>query len=246
VPHEDVTLSTSNDLELAGWYIPSKNGAAVLLVHGGGGSREGVAPHAAMLARNGYGVLLYDARGRGESEGRTDGYGWTWGKDISAALTYLERRPDVAPNRIGALGVSTGADVLIEATAEGADIKALVADGATARSFPDARELVGVDALPYWWGVFTAVKVFTGAAPGRPLEELVPRIAPTPLFLISADWGIERKANRRYARAAGESTQHWQLPAGTGHTHGLRDLGRRYERRVEAFFDDALLETGGN
>jgi hypothetical protein len=97
VPREEVTLSTSDGLDLAGWYIPSKNHAAVLLVHGGGGSREGVAAHAEMFARNGYGVLLYDARGRGESEGRTDGYGWTWREDVSAALSYLENRPDVAP-----------------------------------------------------------------------------------------------------------------------------------------------------
>jgi hypothetical protein len=94
VPHQEVTLHTSDGLALAGWYVPSHNRAAVLVVHGGGGSREGVAAHAAMLARHGYGVLLYDARGRGESEGRADGYGWTWGKDVAAALAYLERRPD--------------------------------------------------------------------------------------------------------------------------------------------------------
>jgi hypothetical protein len=45
----------------AGWYRPSRNGAAVLLVHGGGGDRSGPLRHARMLARHGDGVLLYDA-----------------------------------------------------------------------------------------------------------------------------------------------------------------------------------------
>jgi fermentation-respiration switch protein FrsA (DUF1100 family) len=243
VPHEDVTLSTADGLELAGWYVPSKNRAAVLLVHGGGGSREGAAAHAEMLARHGYGVLLYDARGRGESEGRPDGYGWTWGKDVAAALAFLESRSDVARDRIGALGVSTGADVLIEAAAKRRDIHALVADGATARSVADARRVSGIDALPYWSAVYAAVRVFTGAAPGPPLAELVARVSPTPLLLISSDWDVEKKANLRYAESARPPVEHWQLPDGVGHTHGLRDLGPTYERRVTGFFDRALLSS---
>jgi hypothetical protein len=87
--------------------------------------------------------------------------------------------------------------------------------------------------------VFSAVKVFTGTRPGPPLETLVARVAPTPLFLISADWDIEREANNRYAQAATE-----ELPAGIGHAHGLRDLGRQYERRVVSFFDRTLLTDG--
>lgn len=78
IPHENLRLRTSDRVELAAWYVPSRNGAAVLLVHGAGGSRDGARSHAELLARNGYGVLLYDARGRGESGGRTDGMGWTW------------------------------------------------------------------------------------------------------------------------------------------------------------------------
>ena len=46
----------------------------------------------ALLARAGYGVLLYDARGRGESEGSANGYGWGWEHDVDGALRLLAAR----------------------------------------------------------------------------------------------------------------------------------------------------------
>jgi len=62
VPHRDVAFTTSDGLRLSGWYVASHNGAAIVIVHGGGGDRDGARRHAAMLAHAGYGVLLYDAR----------------------------------------------------------------------------------------------------------------------------------------------------------------------------------------
>ena len=80
------------------------------------------ARHAEMLAATGYGVLLYDARGRGHSEGSPNGYGWDWRKDVAGAMAFLKARPDVEPGRIGALGLSTGADVLVEVAADRDDL----------------------------------------------------------------------------------------------------------------------------
>ena len=85
-------FEATDGLELAGWYRPSRNGAAVVVVHGGSSDRKGSVAHAEMLARHGYGVLLYDARGRGESEGMENNYGWDWTKDIAGALEFLEQR----------------------------------------------------------------------------------------------------------------------------------------------------------
>jgi uncharacterized protein len=64
-PYVDVSLRTSDGLRLAGWYVPSRNGAAVIAFPG----RKGPVRHARMLVRHGYGVLLLDRRGEGESEG---------------------------------------------------------------------------------------------------------------------------------------------------------------------------------
>jgi hypothetical protein len=74
VPHEDVSFETSDGLTIRGWYAPSRNGAAIVLVHGSGSNRLGPRKHARLLAEHGYGVLLYDARGLGESDGDPLGF----------------------------------------------------------------------------------------------------------------------------------------------------------------------------
>jgi Serine aminopeptidase, S33 len=70
-PKVPVTMSTSSGLRLHGWYVPSRNGAAVAVMHGTGTNRLGVADHARLLARNGYAVLIFDLHGHGESDGRS-------------------------------------------------------------------------------------------------------------------------------------------------------------------------------
>ena len=75
IPHQEVALETADGRELSAWYVPSRNGAAVLLSHGSGGSREHVVAHVRMLARHGYGVLALDNPGNGESEGHSNGLG---------------------------------------------------------------------------------------------------------------------------------------------------------------------------
>ena len=244
--YEDVTFESTDGLELSGWYVPSENGAAVVVVHGGGGDRTGGVEHAELLARRGYGVLLYDARGRGDSEGSPTGApGWGWTKDTEGALAFLAGRQDVDPDRIGGLGLSTGAMILIEVAAERKELKAVVAEGATARSFADYRNLAGIDvAAPYWWMLYAAARVFSGSSPGEPLEDLVGRVSPTPLLLIAGGRGIaqERDLNRIYAEAAREPVELWDLPD-VGHTAAVRERAEEYERRVVAFFEDALLDA---
>ena len=61
LPHERVTFAATDGVHLAGWYVPSRNGAAIVLVHGGGGDRQGTVRHAlAALGRE-----LDDVRERG-------------------------------------------------------------------------------------------------------------------------------------------------------------------------------------
>lgn len=240
--YESVSFTASDGLELSGWYRPSRNGAAVIVVHGGGGDRTGGVRHAELLARHGYGVLVYDSRGRGESEGSPVSFGWGWPKDVAGALAFLRGRSDVDPQRIGGLGLSTGADVLMEVAAENRTLRAVVSDGATARSFADYRNLDGLDeAAPFYWTLYAAGRIFSGTAPGKPLKDLVPEISPTSLLLIATGGSLpaELDFNRVYAGVAREPFEHWELPDG-GHAAAIRERPLEYERRVIDFFDEAL------
>ncbi|HET6858331.1 MAG TPA: CocE/NonD family hydrolase [Streptomyces sp.] len=239
--YQPVSFEATDGLELSGWYLPSRNGAAVLLVSTASGDRHRTEKHARLLSEHGYGVLLYDARGAGQSEGSPNGYGWDWGHDISGALDYLRNRPDVQPDRIGGLGLSTGADALIEAAARDRRLGAVVADGATMHSFadiPPEDRLTSAYMLP----VMATVQLISGSRPGPPLEDLVGRVSPTPLLLVAAgSLPGEIRINTIYARAAREPIDLWTLPDAR-HTRAIRDEAAEYERRVVDHFDAALLD----
>ena len=111
-PAQAITVRTADGLTLHGWYVRSENGAAVVAF-----PREWTSPQARMLVKHGYGVLLLDMRGYGNSEGDPNAFGWGSAEDIKAGLTFLERQPDVSEGRIGGIGLSVGGEQLIETAA---------------------------------------------------------------------------------------------------------------------------------
>ena len=241
VPYEDVTFTTSDGLELTGWYIPSKNGATVIAFPG----RKGPQRQARMLARHGYGVLLFDRRGEGESEGDPNALGWAGDRDLKAAIAYLQSRPDVDPDRIGGIGLSVGGELLLETAAESDGLKAVVSEGAGIRSAREALLVPGTAEtlqLPVWLVSTAATAVFSNHLPPPNLKDLVGRIAPRPVFLIYAGHGQGgEELSADFYEAAGEPKTLWEIPE-AGHTGGIDTRPEEYEQRVVAFFDDALLE----
>jgi hypothetical protein len=123
--YEKVSFTTSDGLELKGWYVPSKNGAAVVVFPG----RTGPQRQVRMLVRHGYGALLFDRRGEAESEGDPNIFGWEFDKDLQAAAAFLEDRPDVDERRIGGIGLSVGGEALLQAAARSDAYQAVVSEG---------------------------------------------------------------------------------------------------------------------
>jgi uncharacterized protein len=242
VPYEDVTFTTKDGLELEGWYIPSRNGAAVISFPG----RKGPQRQARMLARHGYGVLLFDRRGEGRSEGEPNTFGWGGDEDVKAAVRYLQRRPDVDPKRIAGIGLSVGGEMMLEAAAETKDLAAVVSEGAGARSLreeldtPDLTVVNTVMSTVSYAFKDAAMTVAANRMPPANLKTLVPKIAPRPLLLIAAPNSANgEKLNRVYYHAAHEPKTLWEIPE-SGHVDGIAARPREYERRVVEFFDDAL------
>jgi hypothetical protein len=241
VAYEDVSFETGDGLELHGWYIPSRNGAAVIAFPG----RNGPQKPARMLARHGYGVLLFDRRGEGESDGEPNAWGWGGDEDIKAAIRYLQSRPDVEPGRIGGIGLSVGGELMLETAAETDDLAAVVSEGAGARMFSEEmrEDLAPAEKAlmaPSMWVKQASIAVFSNQSPPTDLRDLVGRIAPRPLLLIAAPkLGVGEELNRGYLRAAGDTASLWEIPE-AHHVGGLAARPAEYERRVVGFFDEAL------
>ena len=237
--YETVHFTASDGVDLEGWYRPSRNGASVLMISGGGGNRRSTLRHAKMLERNGYGVLVYDPRGSGDSEGTINSYGWGWDKDVDAATEFLKAREDVEGGRIGALGLSTGADMAIDAAGRRSDLRAVVADGSAAIGYEDIKEYSD-DALTRapMWLLFKTIEVIQGRS--GPKDSLADQIARSraPHLIISAN-KAEKEWGELYDRAGGAHSRLWYLPK-AGHTAALKQYPDAYEQRVVSFFDRNL------
>jgi MYXO-CTERM domain-containing protein len=239
--YEDVSFTTSDGLTLRGWYIPSRNGAAVISFPGRNGSQK----PARILARHGYGVLLFDRRGEGRSEGKPNSWGWRGTKDIAAAIRFLERRPDVEEGRIGGIGLSVGGEMMLEEAARNHKLKAVVSDGAGARSFTEDLDQEAPNVVDKGLGLIAAgvktasVAVFANSSPPANLKSLTAKID-APVLLIAAPNSPQgEKLNRGYARAGGANVTLWEIPE-AGHMGGITARPAEYERRMMGFFDEAL------
>jgi dienelactone hydrolase len=240
IPHSEVRIATSDGRKLSAWYVPSRNGAAVLLSHGSGGSRGRVAAHVRMLARHGYGVLALDNPGNGESEGHSNGLGDNAQPGIDAGLDWLARRPGVDRARIAGFGLSLGGEVLLEAAARDRRLAAVVADGAARPQDQRRATPPGPAERATGWLMLQAARAVSGMRPSTSLIPMVPRISPRPVLLVAGGGDpAEIPTARLYRDAGGASVALWELED-TGHTAGLRTHPVAYERRTVGFLDRAL------
>jgi dienelactone hydrolase len=237
-PYEPVSFESRDGLRLDGWFVRPKNGATVIVYPG----KKGTQNHARMLVRHGYGVLVFDRRGEGTSEGDPNTLGWGFNDDLHGALAFLRGRDDVDPNRIGGLGLSVGGEALLQTAGETNALGAVVSEGAGTRSSREDVIHMSLRRVPevVFTGVLTAgTAVFSNRLPPPSLKTLVGRVESTPLFLIYAAHGQGGEDNNpEYYRAARGPKQIWRID--TSHTHGLSARPREYEQRVVRFFDRSL------
>jgi dienelactone hydrolase len=247
VGFEAISLDTVDGVTLSAWYLPPANGAAILLLHGAGGSRETLRPYAEILARRGYGVLALDLRGHGTSGGVTNRLGWQGNSDVGASLAYLQAQPDV--QRIGGLGLSMGAEVLLGAASANPAITAIVADGATRRSvdellaLPSERPLVRNFTARV---MYAAVRILSGDDPPPPLQDSMIAAKSTDFLLIAGGAeGLEVDFNTLFAQSLGDRATLWVVPDAP-HTGGFERDREAYAARVLAFFDEVLVGESAN
>jgi alpha-beta hydrolase superfamily lysophospholipase len=245
--YQAITLTGDDGYDLAAWYVPSRNRAAVIVQHGYKDDRTSMLPRAEMLARHGYGVMMVDLRAHGESDGESISFGLYEIQDVDAAYQYLLTCPDVDPDRIGALGASMGGVVVLLYASQNPAIKAVVSESAYASledQIPAAVEASGLPAfllapLVQW---FAERELGFEAGDIAPVEH-IGSISPRPVFVLhgGVDDVVPSDNGRRLYDAAGEPRFLWLEPD-LGHTAFVEERPVEFETRVIAFFDRYLLE----
>ena len=242
--YQDVAFRTVNGVQLSAWYIPPRNGAAVVLLPGAGSTRTAVLAQAAVLARHGYGALLVDTRGHGRSGGHAMDFGWWGDRDIAAAVSFLARQPGVHAGTIALLGESMGGEQALAAAGSDPRIRAVVAEGATGQQLADHGWLPGgIDGVlqrGMEWVQYTAAGLLSGAPRPASIRDGIRAAAPRPVLIIAGGAVADEPVAARWFQAASPATvQVWVAPH-AGHTDALATAPRPWEARVISFLNAAL------
>ena len=237
----EISLTNSDGEKLAGWYVGSKNRAAVVLVHGTGADRSSLLSETRFLAAAGFGVFALDLPGQGASGGRSSA-GIPERQAVSAVVDWLSKREDVDPARIGGYGLSMGAYLMAQVAAIDYRLRAVI----LVSSPSDVVEQNWLASARFGW--LSQVPVYLAlVASGMPLDmrpiDVVDRISPRALFIIggSLDTLVPTFMAKQIYAAAREPKEEW-IVTGAHHTDFGEIEPKEYPRRVIDFYRRKLLD----
>lgn len=237
----DVEVRSAAGDAIRGWFLPSRNRAAVVFVHGRSADRRQLLGEAVSLHALGYGALVYDEPGCGDSDGVVK-----WGQPerdaLEAVVEWLRDGAGVA--RIGVFGFSKGSYVAVQVASGHPDVAAVVLAGAVA-SFPDQtrHEFRRYGLLSQWPAL--KAREQGGFVPTDPQPEQLIGNLTRPLLLISGEFDevVPLSQSDRLYRAARDPKTWWVVP---GARHGdYAQVAPDYLARVSTFYDRALLGHAG-
>ncbi len=260
VQWEDVELRAADGVLLRAWLLfaartrgNSADGPpqAVMLFHGVADSRNSMLGYARLFLRNGYAVLIPDARAHGASGGDLATFGVLESADARGWARWFRTRTG-APCVHG-LGESMGGAILLQALAaeESGPSESVFCSAVAESPFADFREIafdrVGQHiGLGPWFGryMFRIPIEFGwlyarwkyGLDLGRASPVCAVASTRVPILLIhgARDDNIPHRHSAQL-RAAAPAIEYWE-PPDTTHTGTLSNHPAEFERRVIAWF----------
>ncbi len=170
-----VEWNTADGVHMVGRFLPPTRNPALtwVLLHGLGSVKGEWNVFAEALAAQGDGVLIYDARGHGESivragGGSVDYRSWSrdddnWKKmsaDLGSAVNMLRKQFSLDPHHVAVGGASLGANVALVYASQHADAPALLL-------LSPGLEYAGVE-TPGAFRAYGTRPMFMAASPGDP------------------------------------------------------------------------------
>jgi hypothetical protein len=244
---KEVSVDAQDGVKLRAWSLrpAAANGDAVMLLHGQSDNRAGMLGNAGLLLRNGFAVLLPDARAHGESGGAVATYGVFEADDVRRWFDWVEQAEH--PRCIDGVGESMGAaDLLVSLTVE-RGFCAVVAEsvfstfrdagyerlGQEMHAGPRLARIVLGPAVEFGF-VYARWRYKVDLAQASPLWGV--EASTTPVLLIHGlrdtnmpAWHSER------IKAANPAVELWE-PRDAGHCGASGAAPEEYERRVAAWF----------
>ncbi len=180
-PYQEVVLITRDGLRLAAWYTPPQGTDVILLIGHGNGAHRMARVHSEAARYTGFGVLSWDFRSHGESEGDLRTFGLKEAQDVQAATAFARTQPGI--DMVVAWGTSMGGAAALWAGAQDPTIQMVIADSVYADLAAIEANLIRLSLLRPLVRLF--LMGMTGLRPQdlRPVD-VVSHISPRPLMLI--------------------------------------------------------------
>ena len=253
-----VSFPNEEGAYVPGWYREGDNNAAIIFLHGLGGTRMQLVNIAGRFIDEGYTVLLIDQRGHGEHPGRVTTFGRAESIDALAAVDWLNGQPGVDRDKIGLYGASMGATTCIHAAAHDAEsgenkIACAVADSSyadlEAQAFYDlGREESPIELPPAFRVIAVRLFIITskfiiGKWADYPDPVDVVGEIRCPLFLIHGDCDTRINPDSldrltEAARASDVDLESWRV---TDEGHCSYHDSDEFIQRLSRFFAEHLL-----
>lgn len=250
--YESVSFpSRSDGTLLRGWYLPGQRNLTLIIANGGAQNRvdaeTGTLEICHDLVERGYNLLLFDFRGRGESEGQ--GYHLVHSeKDLGGAVDYLRER--FPSGNIGLMGFSTGAVAAIT-LASREQVTAVVSDTCFA-SISDslAAKLAIESGVPHIItraiapGLFLAARILYGYRKVDPVSRVADISCPVLFIQGDADDLVPVSDTHRLYRASGNALDELWIVSNAGHTKSYKTEPIMFIEKVTGFLERAEEKQG--
>lgn len=245
---QDVSVAADDGVTLRGWFAQASpaSTATVMLLHGVTDNRLGMGGYAELLLRNGYNVLMPDARAHGESGGDIASYGLREAPDVHAWVDWLEKAHPAAC--VYGLGESMGAAILLQSLKYEHRFCAVAAESSFSEFREGAFDRIGErfqqgsmlgrtllrpmieSAIAYSWLKFGLD--FSEASPLRAVRD-----STTPVLLVhgSRDVTIRPRNALSIAAAAPNHVSLWIVP-GAAHCGAWSTAPQEFESRLLGWF----------
>jgi len=243
----EVVRTNQDGQQLHGYFSNTRNGAYVMLQHGFKADRSYMFEEANMLQDAGYGVLISSVRAHDLNDGDEISFGVREMDDLQTWYSYLIDEQGAHADKVGLLGNSMGAAMVIEYAAQNQAIAAVVA----VSPFSSLQDTINVS-VEYFTGLpafpfAPMISIWAEAILGMEVEQAdttkaAAKLCNTPLFIMQGGKDIVVSVDSGqwiYDAACGEKELWYE--AQLGHTKFDTKKPDEYARRVVAFFDDALL-----
>ena len=265
--YRDVSFtSRGGDARLSGWIIPPESGVNspqatargtswIVMLHGDdtnrSDSKTGMLGIARELSIHGFGVFMFDLRGRGDSPAAMSSSGYFERLDLQGASDYLVNK-GADRSRIGVLGFSLGGAVALMAGSNPNNFGAVVSDSAFADySLVLRSSMTGIKRPLTLW--LSGMDFMARSIYGIDISDISPARAisrsDTPVLVIHGeeDTVIPVDHARLLGRAIGASFDEIEggeetvwIVEGAGHTGAFRTEPKVYIEKLVKFYEAHL------